>query len=40
MEQRTRNADSVVIWILTVLLAAVFATTGTAKLIGTEPIGL
>jgi len=40
MEQRTRNGDSVVIWILTVLLAAVFATTGTAKLIGTEPIGL
>jgi uncharacterized membrane protein YphA (DoxX/SURF4 family) len=40
MEQRTRNADSVVIWILTVLLAAIFATTGTAKLIGAEPIGL
>lgn len=40
MDQRTRNADSVVIWILTVLLAAIFATTGTAKLIGAEPIGL
>lgn len=40
MEQRTRNADSVVIWILTVLLAAIFATTGAAKLIGAEPIGL
>jgi uncharacterized membrane protein YphA (DoxX/SURF4 family) len=40
MEQRTRSADSVVVWILTVLLAAVFATTGIAKLVGAEPIGL
>jgi len=40
MEQRTRNADAVVVWILSVLLAAVFATTGIAKLTGTEPIGL
>lgn len=40
MEQKRRNADSVVVWILSVLLAAVFATTGIAKLIGTEPIGL
>jgi putative oxidoreductase len=39
-QQRTRSAESVVIMILTVLLAAVFATTGVAKLIGTEPIGL
>ena len=40
MEQRARSGDTVVIWILTVLLAAVFATTGTAKLIGMEPIAL
>src|SRR5437867_427236 len=40
MEQRTRNADAVVIWILSVLLAAVFATTGISKLVGREPIGL
>jgi uncharacterized membrane protein YphA (DoxX/SURF4 family) len=40
MEQRTRGADSIVIWILSVLLAAVFATTGISKLIGAEPIGL
>lgn len=40
MEQRTRNPDTVVVWILTVLLAALFATTGIAKLIGVEPIGL
>jgi uncharacterized membrane protein YphA (DoxX/SURF4 family) len=40
MTQRTRNADAVVVWILSVFLAAVFATTGIAKLIGSEPIGL
>src|SRR5262245_50419482 len=40
MEQRTRNADALVVWILSALLAAVFATTGIAKLTGTEPIGL
>src|SRR2546422_825234 len=40
MEQRTRSADAVVVWILSVLLAAVFATTGISKLIGQEPIGL
>jgi putative oxidoreductase len=40
MEQRTRNADAVVVWILSALLAAVFATTGIAKLVGGEPIGL
>lgn len=40
MEHRMRSADSLVIWILTVLLAAIFATTGTAKLMGTEPIAL
>lgn len=40
MEQRTRGADAVVVWILSVLLAAVFATTGISKLIGSEPIGL
>ncbi len=40
MEQRARSADSIVVWILSVLLAAVFATTGIAKLIGVEPIGL
>jgi uncharacterized membrane protein YphA (DoxX/SURF4 family) len=33
-----RGADSIVVWILSVLLAAVFATTGIAKLIGTEPL--
>lgn len=38
MEQRTRSADSVVVWILSVLLAALFATTGIAKLIGSEPL--
>jgi putative oxidoreductase len=40
MEQRTRNADAVVVWILSVLLAAVFATTGMSKLIGVEPLTL
>lgn len=40
MEQRRRGADGLVVWILTVLLAAVFATTGVSKLIGAEPIGL
>src|SRR5688572_6737377 len=35
----TRN-DTVVVWVVSVLLAAVFATTGLAKLIGREPIGL
>lgn len=40
MEQRTRNADALVVWILSALLAAVFATTGIAKLTGSEPIGL
>jgi uncharacterized membrane protein YphA (DoxX/SURF4 family) len=40
MDQRARNADSVVVWIISVLLAAVFATTGISKLIGAEPIGL
>src|SRR5688572_29362045 len=40
MQQRTRNADAIVVWILSVLLAAVFATTGISKLIGSEPIGL
>jgi putative oxidoreductase len=40
MEQRTRNADTVIVWILSVLLAVVFATTGISKLIGSEPIGL
>jgi putative oxidoreductase len=39
MEQK-RNADALVVWILSVLLAAAFATTGIAKLTGTEPIGL
>jgi uncharacterized membrane protein YphA (DoxX/SURF4 family) len=40
MEQPARSKDAVVVWILSVLLAAVFATTGISKLIGTEPIGL
>ena len=40
MEQRTRSAEQVIVWILTVLLAAVFVTTGVAKLTGIEPIGL
>lgn len=39
-QQRTRSAESVVVWILSVLLAAVFATTGIAKLTGTEPLAL
>jgi len=39
MEQK-RNADALVVWILSVLLFAAFATTGMAKLTGTEPIGL
>ena len=38
MEQRARS-DSIVVWIISVLLAAVFATTGIAKLVGFEPIG-
>ena len=40
MESRPRNADAVVVWILSLLLAIAFATTGMAKLTGTEPIGL
>src|SRR5213592_2653540 len=40
MEQRTRSADAVVVWILSVLLAAVFATTGISKLIGVETLTL
>lgn len=40
MEQPRRSADAIVVWILSVILAAVFATTGIAKLIGAEPIGL
>ena len=36
---RARN-DAIVVWIVSVLLAAVFATTGIAKLIGRDPIGL
>ena len=35
----TRN-DAIVVWVVSVLLAAVFATTGIAKLIGRDPIGL
>lgn len=38
--QRTRSGDALVVWILSVLLAAVFATTGISKLIGTEPLTL
>jgi putative oxidoreductase len=40
MQQPKRNAEAIVVWILSVILAAVFATTGLAKLIGVEPIGL
>jgi len=40
MAAKTRNADAVVVWILSVVLAAVFATTGTSKLIGVEPLTL
>lgn len=44
MEQNTRSHatrnDAIVVWVVSVLLAAVFATTGLAKLIGREPIGL
>lgn len=36
---RARN-DTIVVWTVSVLLAAVFVTTGVAKLIGSEPIGL
>jgi putative oxidoreductase len=40
MQQPTKSAEAIVVWILSVILAAVFATTGIAKLIGIEPIGL
>jgi putative oxidoreductase len=40
MQQPKKSADAIVVWILSVILAAVFATTGIAKLIGIEPIGL
>jgi len=42
MEQpaQSRSADTVVVWIVSVLLAAVFATTGISKLIGVEPLTL
>ena len=40
MEQRKGGADVVVVWIISALLAAVFATTGISKLIGSDPIGL
>ena len=43
MEQKNGSrarSDAIVVWILSVLLAAVFATTGIAKLVGSEPIGL
>src|SRR3954465_16025449 len=39
-QQRTRSADSIIVWILSALLAAVFATTGIAKIIGAEPIAI
>jgi uncharacterized membrane protein YphA (DoxX/SURF4 family) len=39
-EQPARSADAVVVWIVSVLLAAVFATTGISKLIGVEPLTL
>lgn len=40
MEQPRRSADAIVVWILSAILAAVFATTGLSKLIGAEPFGL
>jgi putative oxidoreductase len=40
MEQPKRSADAVVVWLVSALLAAVFATTGIAKLIGIEPFSL
>lgn len=40
MEQPKKSADATVVWILSLILAVVFAITGIAKLIGTEPIGL
>jgi uncharacterized membrane protein YphA (DoxX/SURF4 family) len=43
MEQNTGSGarnDAIVVWTVSVLLAAVFVTTGMAKLIGSEPIGL
>ena len=40
MQEPRKSADAIVVWVLSVILAAVFATTGLAKLIGTEPIGL
>lgn len=40
MEQRTRSPDAVVVWILSILLAAVFVSTGVSKLLGTQPFAL
>ena len=40
MEQPRKSADAIVVWILSAILAAVFATTGISKLIGIEPIAL
>lgn len=37
-QQRARSADSVIVWILSVLLAAIFAATGIANLSGTDPL--
>src|SRR5262245_61578827 len=40
MDGEQRRADLVVVWIISALLAAVFATTGISKLVGAEPIAL
>ena len=41
MQPKTpRSTDTLVVWILSALLAAVFATTGISKLIGAEPLTL
>src|SRR6185503_20153494 len=39
-QAKPRSADTIIVWILSVLLAAVFATTGVSKLIGVEPLAL
>lgn len=40
MEHRSRSAESVILWLFTLLLGATFAVTGAAKIVGVEPIGL
>ena len=40
MEHRSRSAESVILWLVTLLLGATFAVTGVAKIVGAEPVGL